>query len=311
MLEFKTVSKKMLKICRQMEKAAHTDVPILISGERGVGKAACARFIHNYSKRAGFPFIEASAEQINKQGLQNFIGAVQNGTLYIDEIADLTAGPQHSLHDSLSAKHAYRLISSSTPPLDMTVKRGVFLEELYYSLCVTKIRLLSLRERKEDIPLLIEAFIERYSEESGIQKTVDSAVVDILVARSWPGNIYELQSSIQYAFQRAEQGVIHERDLPAWSKANYYTSVTGESLHDELLRISGELIQAAAQMETFEAYEDYKKIVMPPLISASMALTNSNISHAAKLLGITRNTLKKMMGEYEIVRTQIRNSHGD
>jgi DNA-binding NtrC family response regulator len=301
----------MLKIRRQMEAAAQTDVSVLVSGERGVGKAACARQIHFSGSRSAEPFISIDAEEINKHGLPYFVAQVGYGTLYIDEIATLVHAQQLALLELLtpkqstdaavrtSAEYAFRLIVSSTQPLEGFVKQGSFLRELYYLLCTTKIRLLALRERREDFPVLIKEFIRKYSEDTGLVKTIDPAVIELLAARSWPGNIYELQSSIQYAFQRA-QSEIQEADLPAWSTATYYTSDSGESLHDELYRISGELVQTAGQLERFDAFADYKKLVMPPLINAAMAFTDGNISAAAKLLGITRNTLKKIIREYEI-----------
>jgi two-component system nitrogen regulation response regulator GlnG len=301
-IEFNTVNKKMLKVCRQIEKAAQTDVSVLILGERGVGKAACARQIHLSSTRAALPFVEIGAEEANQHSILHFVAKAEAGTLYIDEIATLATTQQHILQDILSDSASSpmpRLIASSTPPLESLVKQKLFLEELYYSLGVTKIRLLPLRERREDIPLLIQDFMRACVQEYSTEKTIDPAVVELLVARSWPGNIYELQSLIQYAFQRA-QGEIREADLPTWSTSVDYTSNTGESLHDELCRIAGELVQSAQQVESYNALDDYKRLVLPPLIIAALEQTNGNISTTAKLLGLTRNTLKKIIREYNI-----------
>ena len=292
----------MLKVNQQIEKAAKTDLAILVTGEKGVGKTACAQRIHMGSSRASLPFIKVSAGHIEKYQLAELLKTIKGGTLYIDEVARLNLVWQRKLLKIISSNkpNYFRLIASSTPSLENLVKQGEFIEELYYSLCVIKIKLLSLRERKEDVPNLINSFIEKCSEASGTKKQLTDGVAQLLAGRSWPGNIYELESSIQYAFQRAKGNFIEISDLPVWSTVSYYSSDSGESLNDELFRIAGELVQSADQLSRFNVYEDYKRLVIPPLLNAVLASTGENISRSAKILGITRNTLKKMIRDYEI-----------
>lgn len=304
MIEFVTVCKNMQKVIQQVEKAANTDLNILITGEKGVGKAACARLIHSSSNRAALPYAEVRAERIKHKDLQyqkaffrEQIKKADNGTLYVDEVPEFSPELQQMLLKASEEKD-FRLIASTTASLEIKVQEGDFLRELYHLLCVVKLRLPSLRERKGDLSHLIKGFVDKFSNETGEKKHLSEDALADLCARTWHGNIYELESSLMYAFQRSQSELITKEDLPVWAKNSYYTSDTGESLNDELYRVTKELLASAEDISTYEVFELYKRLVFPPMLKATLEFSKNNKSKAAMLLGINRNTLKRMIQDY-------------
>ncbi|GHU84244.1 hypothetical protein AGMMS49941_01350 [Deferribacterales bacterium] len=137
--------------------------------------------------------------------------------------------------------------------------------------------------------------MNKYNTESSANKKLSDEAMRMLLECSWPGNIYELESAVQYAFQRSRTALIMPQSLPLWVSVPSYQSKSGENLSEELFRIASEFMSVAEQVKTFNVYDSYKELVFPPLLRAAMSITNGNISRAATLLGITRNTFKKLV----------------
>ncbi len=287
-----------------MEKAACTDMSVLLVGERGSGKDDCARRIHAHSSRSANPFTYISSDSLISYTHNNSFGKLLDetcgGTLYIDNISMMNEKLQNSLLSLVnSEKRDIRYIVSSCKQIEPLVKKGELSEELYHRFCVMQIRIPALRERKEDIPVLVDEFVKKYSAKYNVNPRLADDLYEKLSARLWPGNVDELENSIHYAIQHSKTGCISTEDLPVWSIASHYTSNSGESLNDELKRIAKELLNSAKTRETYTSMEEYKKLVYPPILEAVLDFTDNNKSQAAMLLGINRNTLKKMLREYE------------
>jgi DNA-binding NtrC family response regulator len=227
---FLTPNKKMQKVKQMAEKAAKTDTALLIVGEKGADRDFCAKWIHENGARSEFLFAKLSEEDITSGvRLADYLKNVEKGTLLVDEVSKLSLEQQKELAELLSGgEYSFRLIATTTRLLESLVKKGWFLEELYYMLCVMQIKLPVLADGRGD------------------------------------------------------------------------KSGSGESLHDELFSIALELLQSAKHRETYMVHEEYKKLVFPPLLKAVLQNTNNNKTHAAELLGINRNTFKKMIREFEI-----------
>jgi DNA-binding NtrC family response regulator len=218
----------------------------------------------------------------------------------LNEASNLTVSLQNDILNAVdSGSYDCRYIVSSSKKLEPIVKKGGVLKEFFQKLCVVQITLPSLRERKDDIELLIKEFVHQLSQ-TDQPHTISKSAVKKLVSRSWPGNVSELRNSIQYAITHAKKEMITEEDLPLWANLSYYSLVSGESLSDELYKISCELMEFAKVNGKYAVLEEYKKLVLAPLIEAALVQTDHNKSDAAKLLGINRNTLRKYLNDYDM-----------
>ena len=296
--------------------ASKTSSTVLITGESGTGKELFARAIHNHSKRAGNPFIAINCAAIPDNLLESelfgyeegaFTGAkkggslgkfelADKGTIFLDEIGDMSLHLQAKLLrvlqekevDKIGAKHNVsidvRIIAATNKDLEHMVKKGTFREDLYYRLNVIPVVLPTLRQRKNDIHLLIDYMINEYS--SKLNKSVedvDIQALEYLCNYSWPGNIRELQNVIEYSVNRCEGKTITLDNLPG--------RVKRINKDEELIKSSDEHISNLDDLEKCEIikaldkYKDYKK----------------DKDLAAKALGISRATLYRKIDKYKIV----------
>jgi two-component system response regulator PilR (NtrC family) len=239
-------SVSMQRVFDLVAQVADTKTNVLISGESGTGKELVARAIHDQSDRASHPFVAVNCGAIPENLLESelfghvkgaFTGAVQTkeglfetadgGTLFLDEVGELTVPLQVKLLRAIQEKTIrrvggtsdsridVRIISASNRDLQVEVEEGRFREDLYYRLNVIQVMLPSLRERSEDIPLLVNHFIEKYSAELGkpIQGISDEAL-DRLGAHTFPGNVRELENLIERAVALARGPQIEAENLP-------------------------------------------------------------------------------------------------
>lgn len=239
-------SPQMKKIFRYAEKVAEVDSTILITGESGVGKEVVAKYIHQKSPRKNNPFIKINCGSIPeslieselfgyengaftgalKHGKIGLIEAANHGTLFLDEIGDLPFHLQVKLLRVLQEKELtrvggtrtikinIRIVSATNKNLKEEVKKGSFREDLYYRLNVIPLEIPPLRERKEDIPLLIQYYSEQFSKKYMKKKTVSSKTMELFKQYSWPGNIRELKNIVERLIVLTDQPVIYEHDLP-------------------------------------------------------------------------------------------------
>ncbi|MDM8128539.1 sigma 54-interacting transcriptional regulator, partial [Paraclostridium benzoelyticum] len=270
--------------------ASKTNSTVLITGESGTGKELFARAIHNHSCRAGNPFIAINCAAIPDNLLESelfgyeegaFTGAKKGGSLgkfeladkgsiFLDEIGDMSLHLQAKLLrvlqekevDKIGAKHNVsidvRIIAATNKDLEHMVRKGTFREDLYYRLNVIPVVLPTLRQRKNDIHLLIEYMMKEYSNklDKNVQD-IDLQALEYLCEYSWPGNIRELQNVIEYSVNRCEGKIITLDNLPNRIK-------NANSNEDQIIE-SNENIKTLDELEkkeiikALEKYKDYKK----------------------------------------------------
>ena len=299
-------SPRMQEVFRIMERTRNNNATILVSGESGTGKEVVARAVHYNSDRSTAPFLAVNCGAIPDQLLESelfghtkgaFTGATTNragffqaadgGTLFLDEIGNATAAVQAKLLRAVQEKEVtmlggtkahrvnVRLISASNADLNEMVRTGTFREDLYYRLNLINIHLPPLRERTEDIPLLINHFNAKYSKDMGKKPLrIPARVMDALESYLWPGNVRELENFIHRLVIMKDHTVAME-DLPENMKMANPEPPGGHRHGDDLLR-------TLAEVE--------KEHIERVLESA-----RQNKTKAAEILGIDRKTLREKL----------------
>jgi transcriptional regulator with PAS, ATPase and Fis domain len=297
----------MEKILSISQRVATTDSTVLIMGESGTGKELIARFIHAHSRRANQPFIAVNCGAIPPDLLESemfghergaFTGAVgarmgmfqlaNGGSIFLDEIGEMSATLQVKLLRVLqereirpvgsdrSVKVDVRVIAASNRDLQVEVEKGRFREDLFYRLQVIPILLPPLRERRSDIPVLVQYFLDKYNaKHEGRQcRVLDDAMVH-LWEYDWPGNVRELENLIERMVVLSEDGVIRVDSLPP----NIRSFISEKKIPRPTLTEEG--IDLNRAVEEFE----YR------LIDEALRRTKGNKQAAARLLGLKRTTL--------------------
>ncbi|MEW5911098.1 MAG: sigma 54-interacting transcriptional regulator [Thermodesulfobacteriota bacterium] len=240
-------SPAMLNLQAMLHKVAPAKASVLLLGESGTGKTLVARIIHEMSARADGPFVKINCAAVPENLLESelfgyargaFTGATEGkpgrfeeadgGTIFLDEVAEMPVALQAKLLRFLQDKEFERLGSPKTRKVDVRiiaatnqnlpelVERKRFRQDLYYRLNVFPLHLPPLRERVEDIPLLISRFLEKNSEEYNRRLTMDPEAEQVLLAYHWPGNVRELENIIERLSIMVDQDAIHRRDLPGF-----------------------------------------------------------------------------------------------
>jgi two-component system nitrogen regulation response regulator GlnG len=317
-------SPRMQEVYKTIGRIAGTDVTVLLQGESGTGKEVVARAVHHYSRRAGKPFVAVSCAAIPGTLLESelfghergaFTDAHQRrlgkfelasgGTVYLDEVGDLGPELQPKLLRVLQEREFervgggepirvdVRVIAATNRDLDGLIKEGRFREDLYYRLNVVTLTLPPLRERREDIPFLVDHFLAKYAGDLG-ERALAAEALDRLKAYVWPGNVRELENVIQHAMVMAQGGVILPEHLPVATGpvAPPPKEGTLEQLIHEKLQ---ECVRGLGARESANLYELVLGLVERPLLRAVLRETGGNQLRAAALLGINRNTLRKKL----------------
>ena len=237
---------KMQQVYRMVERVADTDSTILILGESGTGKELVAKALHFNSRRQFAPFVPVNCSALPENLLESelfghrkgaFTGAINDktglfqeadgGTIFLDEIASMSPMLQSRLLRVLQEKEVrrvgdttpvfvnVRVLAATNEPLEKKIKEGAFREDLYYRLNVISIPLPSLRERNDDIPLLVGHFLkDKINSRTGQPFQISRRAMDVLSAHDWPGNVRELENAIERACALCDSEVIHVDDLP-------------------------------------------------------------------------------------------------
>jgi two-component system NtrC family response regulator len=301
-------SSKMKGIFDMVGRVAKSDSSILLHGESGTGKELIARAIHFNSSRAKNPFITVNCSAIPQNLMESemfgyvkgaFTGAIKDkigkfeaadgGTIFLDEIGDMDKDLQVKLLRVLQEKSIdkigstqnihvdVRVIAATNIPLEIAIKEGKFREDLYYRISVIPILLPPLRDRKDDIPLLIQHFINKQG--GGDCKILPEAL-DILNHYDWPGNVRELENIIERAMVlKKKDNVIGSEDIPEHIKTKQFYSPMSLEIPDEGIKL-----------------EEVER----ELIINALKKSGQNQTRAADLLGITRNTLIYRLEKYNI-----------
>ncbi len=241
-------SEKMLAVFRAVEKVAASDTTVFIAGESGTGKELVARAIHRTSKRANGPFVKVNCGALTETLLESelfghekgsFTGAIRQklgrfeladgGTLFLDEVGDVPPSMQVKLLRALQehefervggeqpVKVDVRVVSATNKDLDKEVAAGRFRQDLYYRLHVVPVKLPSLRERREDIPLLCGHFVQKLGPKTNPRvRALSDAALGRIMAYNWPGNVRELENAIEQALVFADGDEIAPAALPAF-----------------------------------------------------------------------------------------------
>ncbi len=243
--DFVGKSKSMIELFERADTVAATDATVLIQGESGTGKEIMARAIHYRSGRRKKSFVRVNCAALTDSLLESelfghdkgaFTGAIRDkpgrfeladgGTLFLDEIGDTSVALQAKLLRALqerefervggvrTIKIDVRVIAATNKDLRKEVAVGNFREDLYYRLCVVPLHLPPLRERKEDVPLLVEAFIEKFNARGERIQEVSTRAMALMMAYDWPGNVRELENAIEHAYVTSTSGRIERCFLP-------------------------------------------------------------------------------------------------
>jgi two-component system, NtrC family, nitrogen regulation response regulator GlnG len=325
----------MQEVFRTIGRLSRSVISVLITGESGTGKELVALSLHKHSPRADKPFIALNTAAIPKELLESelfghekgaFTGAqtlrkgrfeqADGGTLFLDEIGDMPAELQTRLLRVLADGVFYRVgghtpikvnvrvIAATHQNLEAHVKQGTFREDLFHRLNVIRIQLPALRQRREDIPALLNLFLKRAMKEQSEpgeaveMKTIDNETMAYLTSLNWPGNVRQLENTCHWLAVMTSGPVIHMSDLPAEllseqqatesSAASDWKQLLSAKAHHQLL--SGESSIAP------EIIADVERV----LIQAALQKTHGRKNDAAKLLGWGRNTLTRKIKELEL-----------
>jgi len=301
-------SPEMEKLYRILGKAGQSTHPVLILGESGTGKEMVAKAIHVAGPLRDRPFIPVDCGSLVPTLIESelfghvrgaFTGATgakdglltiaEGGTVFLDEIGELPTDLQAKLLRAIQEKEIrpvgsvkqlpinVRILGATNRDLEQAVTEGTFRRDLYFRLNVLTLRIPPLRERRQDIPLLVAHFLERIGKDSGTEKTISDEALKILLAYDWPGNVRELENSLERACVVSSSREIQARDLP--------THLTGAK-QAGLSHAPNNGVVPLAQLE--------KQTILN-----AMAHVNGDKMMAARLLGIGKTTLYRKLKEYE------------
>ncbi|MFA5905601.1 MAG: sigma-54 dependent transcriptional regulator [Desulfobacula sp.] len=303
------------KLYGEIMSAAPSDASILITGENGTGKELVARTIHQFSSRPEQPFIIINCAAIPPENLDSelfghekgaFEGAksknkgkfelASEGTLFLDEIGDMNIRTQAKILRALESKTFQRigggrtlhmdvrLIASSNKDLEKEIEAGTFRQDLYFRLNVIPIHVPPLRERKEDIPVLVDAFLEKSSKQApGKKKTLTEKALKLLNAYDWPGNVRELKNLMERLSIMVKQELIDVADIPKPYNPEVKSSDPGRN---DFFLYEDDLEQARKRFE-----KEY--------LLQKITMEGGDIFSTAKKLGTSVKYIKKAISESE------------
>jgi len=300
-------SEKMKEVLDLAGRVAASDASLLITGETGTGKELLAKGVHFNSRRADGPFVAVNCAAIPETLIESelfghvkgaFTGAVRDkegkfeladgGTLFLDEIGDLRIDLQAKILRTLQEREVdrvgggkpvavdARVIAATNKDIERAVKEGAFREDLYYRLNVITLSIPPLRERKEDIPLLVNHFLKKFNKDAGV--LMDAAALSALTAYGWPGNVRELENVIERASVLKRGPLITREELP-------------EKLKKEKMGVEDLILNLPEQGISLEDLEK-------SLIIKALEKHKGNQTRAAEFLGITRPTLIYRMEKF-------------
>ncbi len=329
-------SPKMLEVYKAIGRVADQDVTVLILGESGTGKELVARAIYQHSRRAKGPFLAVNCGALHETLLESelfghekgsFTGAdrqrigkfehCNNGTIFLDEVGDTSLAVQVKLLRVLQQQQFERIggnttitvdtrvIAATNRDLDALVSARQFREDLLYRLNGFMIRIPPLRERQEDIPLLVENAVGRFSD--AMRKTVLSvapAAMEIFQAYAWPGNVRELQSVVRQAILHAQGPILLPEHIPAAlteAPTRPARETSSAPAVDSLATFIRDRLRAGSSDLYAETIERMDRALLPAVLEH----TRGNQSTAAKILGITRGSLRTKLRALGITVSQI------
>jgi DNA-binding NtrC family response regulator len=323
----------MQQVFKMVGRVAHSDAPVMITGESGTGKELVARAIHHYSGRNAKAFVAINCAAIPEQLLESelfghekgaFTGAVgarvgrfeqsHGGTLFLDEIGDMPLSLQGKILRVLQGgefsrvggnetlKADVRIVAATNKNLEQEVTAKTFREDLFYRLNVVRVQLPPLRQRTEDVRLLAEYFLQKVAAQKLLPRLqLSEEAVRVLEAHSWPGNVRELENTIQRACVLATSDLLTPKDIPFGPAEGRDPAMAGPAGAPvaQTTEAAIEVLLKAAQIDP--------DVQLLPWLEREFTLyamkaTKGNQVRAAKLLGITRATLRKRIERFQITK---------
>ena len=301
------VSMKMQRVYKMIEKVSQHEYPVLVLGESGTGKELVARSIHFSGPRRERPFAPVDCSALVPtlieselfgyvkgaftgavQAKQGLLEAAQGGTLFLDEIGDMPVDLQAKLLRALQEREVkpvgsterrpinVRIIAATHRDLEAAIRSATFRQDLYFRLNVVQVKLPPLRDRKSDIPILVTAFLEKFSDPNGPVRTISEDAMRRLIAYDWPGNVRELENAIERAVALGSGPILHVGDLP--SNLQYPTTERAPE-KDEILPL--EELERRAILRTLRE-------------------TGGDKLSTARMLGIGKTTLYRKLKQYHM-----------
>jgi DNA-binding NtrC family response regulator len=317
-------SSVMQRVYKTIGAVAAADATVLIRGASGTGKELVARAIHQASPRAAKPFVTVDCTAIPEHLVESelygyepgaFTGAnhpkpgrleqADGGTLFLDEVAELSSGAQAKLLRFLETHQTERLGANRPLTLDVRVlvatnrdldarsRQGSFRQDLYYRIHVVAIDLPPLRDRRDDIPLLVAHFLEQAT--SDARPDISQAALDVLMAHDWPGNVRELGNAIEHAVLLCRGGTILPEHLPR------LLSMGGSGPAEDFRRAAAALLAkrlAEAGPQGAPLYDLMVQELDRAVLAEALKLTSHNQARTAALLGLHRTTLRNKIQQY-------------
>jgi DNA-binding NtrC family response regulator len=303
-------SPAMLEVYKKIAMVSDSRSTVLIYGESGTGKELVAKAIHHNGPRTNQRFLAVNCGALTESLLESelfghvrgsFTGAFGNtrgifeeassGTVFLDEVAEMSPALQVKLLRTLEEQEVRRVGSNRPIPIDVRiiaasnrnlaerVEQGKFRQDLYYRLRVIEIALPPLRERTEDVPLLVEHFLKKLEHERGRMFSVTPQALSVLVSYAWPGNVRELENALEAAVALTRAGVLTPEDLPPKVRAEFHDASRLEDLYANL-----------------PSLEELKRRYLAHVLR----MTRENKARTAGILGISRKTLYRMAERFKL-----------
>jgi DNA-binding NtrC family response regulator len=317
-------SQAMQEVCKEVGRVAAKPVTVLIRGETGTGKELIARAVYQHSPRAKAPFIAINCAAIPENLLESelfghergaFTGAEQrrigrfeqanNATLFLDEIGDLPPNTQVKLLRVLQQQTFQRVggsepisvdvrvIAATHRNLEAMIREGRFREDLFHRLNVVCLQLPPLRERREDIPVLVQHFLRKYATDFGIENpAISSDAMAMLQAHSWPGNVRELEN-VTRRLLLAARGLSIDAD--AVRQTLFARPAESAPLGQSFTVFAGDLLARAQKDELQDAHARMLAEAEREILTQAITLAEGNQAKAARWLGLSRFTLREKL----------------
>lgn len=329
-------SPEIVEIAKLVGQVAKTDAAVLIFGESGTGKEVVARAIHRNSRRRNHPFLSVNCAALPETLLESelfghekgaFTGAyykrigkfeqADSGTLFLDEIGDMTMLTQSKVLRVLqdrrfervggneTVKADVRIIAATNKSLVQAMKEGSFRVDLFYRLKVVSIFIPPLRERQADISLLVEHFLDRFSEQLSLpRRSISKKAMQLLTKNPWPGNVRELENNIHTAMVMSKNDQLQPGDFPSLSESNHRVELNLSELQDDYTETFGKIVDPIMpkliMSSPGQIYHFLESALERAVISSCLRQFNGNQVKTSETLGISRNTLRDRISKYNL-----------
>jgi DNA-binding NtrC family response regulator len=307
------------KVLEMLDRAARTDASVLLLGESGTGKELLAHYLHDHSPRAGRPFVPVDCASIPAELIESelfghrkgaFTGAASDklglfaladgGTLFLDELGELPLPFQSKLLRAIQERSVrpvggsealpidVRIVAATNRNLQREVEQGRFRDDLFYRLDVVRVEVPPLRDRPEDVPVLIEHFVRRFGEAVGVTG-VSAEVLQVLRSHHWPGNVRQLRNVIERACALGHPGELQLADLPPEVRSRDLP-IGGDGGEGTFQEIKARHIAALESAYLESLLRKYK----------------GNVTHCSEEAGMARSAFQKLMQKYGIRSSEFR-----